>query len=100
MPGDQIAVAFDVAAFPPLAPNQIRTFLLYANGFSKEMNPRSATPDRIEPLPFHGMTGYPYGADEAYPSTSVHLDYLRRYQTRTVRKPLPPLDGARASAQN
>jgi tetratricopeptide (TPR) repeat protein len=100
MPGDQIAAAFDVAAFPPLAPNHTRTFLLYANGFSKEMNPRSASPDRVGPLPFHGMTRYPYGVNEVYPSTPAHHEYLSRYQTRTVSKPLPPLDGTHERARN
>ena len=92
MPGDQIAVAFDIAAFPPLAPDRTRTFLLYADGFSKEMNPRSATPDRLGPLPFHRMTRYPYGSDEAYPSTPAHRESLMRYQTRLIRTAVPPIE--------
>ena len=99
MPGDQIAVSFDVAAFPPLPPDQTRTFLLYADGFSKEMNPRSATPDRLAPLPFHRMTRYPYGSDEAYPSTPAHRESLMRYQTRLVRTAVPPIETLDARAK-
>ena len=36
-----------------------RTFLLYADGFSKEMDINSASPDAVGPLPFHGMTALP-----------------------------------------
>ena len=44
------------------APGWTRTFLLYADGFSKEMNLDSASPDTRRPLPFHGMTRYPVRA--------------------------------------
>jgi hypothetical protein len=36
----------------------------------------------VEPLPFHGMSGYPYGADEHYPDGPEHQRYLRTYNTR------------------
>jgi Flp pilus assembly protein TadD len=92
MPGDQIAVSWDAGLFPPLAADQMRTFLLHAVGFSKEMNPRSATPDRLEPLPFHGMARYPYDAADTVPSTPAHREYLRTYQTRVVKRTVPALE--------
>ena len=92
MPGDEIAVSFDVAAFPHVETGHTRTFLLYADGFSKEMNLRSASPDRLDPLPFHRMTRYPYGADESYPDTVAHRKYRNRYLTRRVARPVPPLE--------
>jgi hypothetical protein len=91
-PGDEIALSFEHSALPPLAPGSSRTFLLYADGFSKEMDIRSARPDAVDPLPFHAMRGYPYGGDERYPSTPAHRDYLARYNTRVVSRPLPPLE--------
>ncbi len=83
-PGDEIAISFDATALPPLPQGWTRTFLLYADGFSKEMNLHSSSPDTLLPLPFHGMTQYPYAAPEAYPSTPAHRDYLERYNTRIV----------------
>jgi Tfp pilus assembly protein PilF len=92
MPGDEIAVSFDVGSFPVLRPDQARTFLLYAQGYSKEMNPRSATPDRLDPLPFRGMIRYPYDGAQAYPSTPGHSEYVRRYLTRRVARSVPSID--------
>ncbi|HYO92112.1 MAG TPA: hypothetical protein VEQ40_10765, partial [Pyrinomonadaceae bacterium] len=68
-----------------------RTFLLYADGYSKEMDINSATPDAVGPLPFHGMTRYPYRAPERYPLTPARRAYIERYNTRTVFAPLPTL---------
>ena len=91
-PGDEIAVAFDAAALPPLPDGWTRTFLLYADGFSKEMNLHSSSPDALLPLPFHAMTQYPYLAPEAYPSTPAHRAYVERYNTRIVPRAIPSLD--------
>ena len=77
---------------PPLPDGWTRTFLLYADGFSKEMNLHSASPDGLLPLPFHGMTRYPYSSPEAYPSTPAHREYLERYNTRVVSRTLPALE--------
>ncbi len=92
-PGDEIALVFDAAALPPLADGWTRTFLFYADGFSKEMNLHSSSPDRLEPLPFHAMSGYPYVAPEHYPSTPEHDRYRAHYNTRIIGGPLPPLIG-------
>jgi len=91
-PGDEVALAFDATALPPLPKGWTRTFLLYADGFSKEMNLHSSSPDGLLPLPFHGMTQYPYAAPEAYPSTPAHREYLERYNTRVVPRAVPSLD--------
>jgi tetratricopeptide (TPR) repeat protein len=90
-PGDEIAVSFDAPALPPLAADTTRTFLLYSDGFSKEMDINSATPYTVEPLPFHGMKGYPYGPTQRYPSSPAHREYQDRYNTRTISRAVPPL---------
>jgi hypothetical protein len=90
-PGDEIALSFDARGLPPLAKGWTRTFLLYADGFSKEMDLHSASPDTAGPLPFHGMSAYPYSAPEAYPSTAAHRAYADRYNTRIVPRMLPML---------
>ena len=91
-PGDEIVLSFDATSLAPLPAGWTRTFFLYADGFSKEMNLNSASPDELLPLPFHAMTRYPYAAPEAYPSTPAHREYLERYNTRVVPRALPSLD--------
>jgi tetratricopeptide (TPR) repeat protein len=94
LPGDEIAVSFDATGLSPLPRGWKRTFLLYADGFSKEMDINSASPDQVLPLPFHGMTRYPYSAPEHYPMTPARRAYYERYNTRVVREELPGLDAA------
>jgi tetratricopeptide (TPR) repeat protein len=91
-PGDEISLSFDASKLPPLPAGWTRTFLLYADGFSKEMDINSASPDQVSPLPFHGMTKYPYGADESYPMTAARRAYTERYNTRLVRSEVPSID--------
>jgi hypothetical protein len=91
-PGDEIALSFDAASLPPLHVGYQRTFLLYADGFSKEMNIRSATPDSLGPLPFHGMSAYPLGDGERYPADAAHVRYLDQHNTRVVPRQMPSLD--------
>jgi hypothetical protein len=90
-PGDELALSFDAARLAPLPAGWTRTFLLYADGFSKEMDINSASPHEVAPLPFHGMRRYPYTRDESYPQTEARRDYLERYNTRVVASPLPGL---------
>jgi hypothetical protein len=90
-PGDELALSFDAAQLKPLPAGWTRTFLLYADGFSKEMDINSASPHEVAPLPFHGMRRYPYSPPESYPQDEAHLEYLERYNTRVVASPLPGL---------
>jgi tetratricopeptide (TPR) repeat protein len=96
LPGDEIAVSFDAKRLPPLPKGWKRTFLLYADGFSKEMDINSASPDQVEPLPFHGMSGYPYPANESYPMTNARKEYFKRYNTRVVRSQVSRIEAALA----
>jgi hypothetical protein len=93
--GDQITLSFDAASLPPLPGGWTRTFLLYADGFSKEMDLHSASPDDLAPIPFHGMTRYPYAPSERPPLTAAQLSDLERFHTRIVSRALPPLELAR-----
>lgn len=93
-PGDEIALAFDARAVGSLPRGWVRTFLLYANGFSKEMDINSASPDVVAPLPFHGMSRYPYEWPEVYPQTPRHTRDLGEYHTRPIPRSLPLLLGA------
>jgi hypothetical protein len=90
--GDEISLSFDAASLPPLPDGWTRTFLLYADGYSKEMDINSASPDQLSPLPFHGMTKYPYRPPEQYPLTAARRAYLDSYNTRVVRAVVPSID--------
>ena len=96
-PGDEIALSFDGRIAAALPAGWTRTFLLYADGFSKEMNLHSSSPDRLEPLPFHGMSQYPYPLPERYPATPAHDRYRATYNTRIVGGPIPSLVAGAAS---
>jgi Tfp pilus assembly protein PilF len=94
-PGDEVSLSFDATALPPLPAGWTRTFLLYADGFSKEMDINSASPDQLAPLPFHGMSRYPYKWPEHYPLTNERQRYIEKYNTRVVTSPVPSIDMAR-----
>jgi tetratricopeptide (TPR) repeat protein len=65
--GDEFVLSFKELTAPPKG--KTYTFLLYADGYSKEMDINSGSPEAVLPLPFKGMKKYPYGADEKYPMT-------------------------------
>ncbi|MDX6405543.1 MAG: hypothetical protein QOH70_2998 [Blastocatellia bacterium] len=94
-PGDEISLSFDATSLPPLPAGWTRTFLLYADGFSKEMDINSASPDQLAPLPFHGMSRYPYKWPEHYPLTVERQRYFEKYNTRVVTSAVPSIDAAR-----
>ena len=91
-PGDDISLKFDARRLPPLRRGWSRTFLLYSDGFSKEMDINSASPDQVGPLPFHGMSKYPYSAPEAYPLTAERQKYMEQYNTRLVTSNVASID--------
>lgn len=83
--GDELTAAFDAGHLPPLKAGSQRTFLLYADGFGKDMDFHSAHSLTVAPLPFHSMSGYPYPETETYPRDQEHLDYLLEYNTRRIK---------------
>jgi Flp pilus assembly protein TadD len=91
-PGDEIAIAVDASAALRLPDGWTRTFLLVTDGFSKEMDINSGSPDRVEPLPFHTMTTYPYRAPEQYPDSRLFQQYQAKYNSRVISRTLPTID--------
>ena len=92
LPGDEISLSFDARKLPPLRAGWTRTFLLYADGYSKEMDINSASPDQVSPLPFHGMSRYPYADPERFPMTAARRAYFDKYNTRLVIAEIPSID--------
>lgn len=91
-PGDELILSFAADKLPLLPRGWTRTFLLYADGFSKEMDINSASPDQVGPFPFHKMSKYPYTWPERYPLTEVRMRYLEKYNTRVVTSPVPLIE--------
>jgi tetratricopeptide (TPR) repeat protein len=95
-PGDEVSLSFDASALPPLSKGWTRTFLLYADGYSKEMDINSASPDQVAPLPFHGMKNYPYDETERYPMNAARRAYVENYNTRVVAATLSKVESSLA----
>ncbi|HSD29936.1 MAG TPA: FG-GAP-like repeat-containing protein, partial [Vicinamibacteria bacterium] len=91
-PGDEVAVSFDANALPPVRAGQARTFLLCGDGFSKEMDINSASPDVVLPLPYHGMQAYPYSAADAPPAAKEAAAAAEAWNTRFVARPIVPIE--------
>ena len=88
--GDELVLSFD--ALPNLPKNKKYTFLLYADGYSKEMDINSGSPDAVFPMPFKAMTKYPYGADEHFPMTEAKRKIYDEYTTRKANNLFPRIE--------
>lgn len=93
--GDALALRFDATSVPPLEPGQRRDFLVYLDGWAKDRDPNSHEALEVEPLPFHAMSGYPYGADEHFPDGEVHRRWRAEWNTRAAKRWIAPLSPAR-----
>ncbi len=92
--GDEIRLEFDARSLPPLRAGWKRDFLLLVDGWSKDGDPNTAYAQSVEPLPFHGMSSYPYPAGEHFPETSAHRAWRKEYNTRPAMKLMPRLKRA------
>jgi hypothetical protein len=84
--GDELALSFAADRLPDLPAGWKRTFLVFADGFGKDMDVNSAYADTVEPLPFHAMKSYPYAPGETFPETDIHRRDREVYQTRRVER--------------
>jgi len=82
--GDEISVSFDARTAPPLPPGWTRDFVLYSSGWIKDGDPNTADSTTVGPMPFHGMSGYPYPPDESYPYSLENIRYIQEYNTRVI----------------
>ncbi|MCH7528442.1 MAG: VCBS repeat-containing protein [Candidatus Marinimicrobia bacterium] len=82
--GDEVSLKFDAGQVPPLPAGWTRDFLFYSDGWLKDGDLSTAHGQTVGPLPFHGMTSYPYGPDESYPGDEKHMAYRQQYNTRAV----------------
>jgi hypothetical protein len=62
----------------------VRSFVLVSHAYCKDMDIYTATPETLEPLPFRGMSRYPYPPAEHYPDDEQHRRYRQAYNTRVI----------------
>ena len=95
--GDEARLEFDAAALPTLPAGWTRDFLLLVDGWAKDGDANTAYSQTVLPLPFHGMSRYPYPASEHFPGDAAHREYLRNYLTRPALRLVRPLSGVSPS---
>jgi Tfp pilus assembly protein PilF len=79
-PGDDLEVRFDARDLPPLPAGWKRSYVLRTWGYCKDCAPFTAHGGTVEPLPFRGMSNYPYGPGEKHPDPEYH----QKWNTRQV----------------
>jgi Flp pilus assembly protein TadD len=89
--GDEVRLLFDAAALPALPAGWRRDFLFLVDGWAKDADANTAFSQTVEPLPFHGMSRYPYPEGERFPDGELHRLYRERYNTRPALRLLRPL---------
>ncbi|WP_321474859.1 FG-GAP-like repeat-containing protein [uncultured Paludibaculum sp.] len=80
--GDEVQLKFDGQALPALPSGWRRDWLLKVDGWAKDRDANTAYSQTVEPLPFHGMSAYPYPAGQHYPDSAEYRDYQKLYNTR------------------
>ena len=93
--GDEARLQFNARSLPALPQGWRRDFLLKVDGWAKDRDANTAFSQTVEPLPFHGMSGYPYKATEKYPDDETHRAYQREWNTRPATQILKSLAGKR-----
>jgi hypothetical protein len=82
--GEETTISFDANRLPKLKEGWKRDFLIYSVGWVKDGDLNTALGQTVEPLPFHGMSQYPYGKNEHYPTNNRHQQYQKKYNTREI----------------
>jgi tetratricopeptide (TPR) repeat protein len=89
--GDELKLRFRADEFPALPAGWTRDYLLKVDGWAKDRDPNTAYSTSVEPLPFHGMSVYPYPKEEHFPDDAAHDKYRREYNTRPALRLIRPL---------
>jgi len=82
--GDEVTLIFNADASLAVPAGWTRDFLIYTEGWVKDGDLNTAESKYVAPLPFHGMSRYPYRKDEHYPLDKVHKHFIQTYNSREV----------------
>jgi hypothetical protein len=87
--GDKVSLKFYADDLPPLDDGMERDYFLFVACWFKDPpgNWGYGFDFNVEPLPFLGMSGFPYPPTESYPYDEKHLAYISEYNTRVVKTP-------------
>ena len=92
-----------VVIAPPAGKDEVRKLGRYrtalVSGWAKDADANTAFSQTVEPLPFHGMSAYPYRADEHFPEDADHAAYQKKYLTRPALTLIPPSAGVPATGE-
>ena len=83
--GDEIRILFP-ADTDPVSEGMERDYFVFASAWFK-VDGLFYVDFTVDPLPFHGMTCFPYPETESYPYDAAHLAYLQEYNTRIIENP-------------
>jgi len=85
--GDVIELTFDASKLPLLPEGWVRDYCFTTEGWVKDADMNQAIRETVTPLPFHGMSAYPYDESrESYP----HPDFVAEWLTRPTRRLVDP----------
>jgi hypothetical protein len=88
--GDELSLEFPANLAPPKA-GWTRDFLLLVDGWAKDADANTAYSESVLPLPFHGMSAYPYKTSEHFPADPDHAAYVKDFLTRPALRLIRPL---------
>ena len=81
--GDEISIRYSAKDLEKLPKGWKRDFVIYSVGWVKDGDLNTAYGQTVYPLPFHGMSSYPYPESEQYPFQELS-EYINEYNTRMV----------------
>jgi len=95
--GDCLTLSFDATALPPLREGWRRDYLIYLDGWAKDRDHNAVNVLEVEPMPFHAMSGFPYGDDEHFPDDEAHQQWRAEWNTRPAHEWIPPVSVRRVA---
>ncbi|MCK6459096.1 MAG: CRTAC1 family protein, partial [Planctomycetes bacterium] len=85
--GDVIELEFDATGLRNLPEGWVRDYCFTTEGWVKDADMNQAIRETVTPLPFHGMSSYPYDESrESHP----HPDFVAEWLTRPTRRLVDP----------
>ncbi|GAB4138900.1 MAG: hypothetical protein Kow0040_26580 [Thermogutta sp.] len=91
-PGEEVAMEFQTDELPDPPPGYVRSWMLNTDSYCKDMDLYTAAGETLAPLPFHGMSRYPYPPEERYPDTPATRRAREIFNTRQVGPPILTAD--------